>query len=147
MKLLKKSRYALYALIDLSVYAEGGYVTLYSIAERNSISPQYLEQIFAALRKSGIVKGSKGHQGGYVLAMQPENITLAKILEAVEGEWRYSDEDAGEGACREAAEAVQKCLVSRVNCMLEDFLTELTLVDLQKDFLESRNDGQHMYYI
>lgn len=147
MKLLKKSRYALCALIDLSVYAEGSYVTLNSIAQRNNVSPQYLEQIFSSLRKSGIVKGSKGHQGGYVLGMQPEKITVAEILEAVEGEWRYPKEDGQECAGRETAGAVQNCLISKVNDMLENFLTTLTLADLQKEYLENRGSGQHMYYI
>lgn len=146
MKLLKKSRYALYALIDLSACAEGSYVTLSSIAQRSDVSPQYLEQIFSSLRKGGIVKGAKGHQGGYVLGMQPEKITVAKILEAVEGEWLYPEE-VKDGSGRETADAVQNCLISKVNEMLEDFLTTLTLADLQKYYLENRENGQHMYYI
>ena len=52
MNFSKKSRYGLRALIDLSVYSKESHVALAAIAERNSISPQYLEQVFAALRKS-----------------------------------------------------------------------------------------------
>ena len=54
MNFSKKSRYGLRALIDLSVYSKESHVALAAIAERNSISPQYLEQVFAALRKAGI---------------------------------------------------------------------------------------------
>ena len=64
MKFSKKSRYGLISLIDLSVHAKNGHVALNSIAERNDISPQYLEQVFAALRRAGIVKSIKGPQGG-----------------------------------------------------------------------------------
>ena len=67
MKLSMKSRYGLRALIDLSVNSKNEQVALGSIAERNNISPQYLEQVFASLRKAGIVKSIKGSQGGYFL--------------------------------------------------------------------------------
>ena len=67
MKFSKKSRYGLTSLIDLSVHSKNGHVALNSIAERNDISPQYLEQVFAALRRAGIVKSIKGPQGGYLL--------------------------------------------------------------------------------
>ena len=60
MNFSKKSRYGLRALIDLSVYSKESHVALAAIAERNSISPQYLEQVFAALRKAGIIKSVKG---------------------------------------------------------------------------------------
>ena len=56
MKFSKKSRYGLTSLIDLTVHSKNGHVALNSIAERNDISPQYLEQVFAALRRAGIVK-------------------------------------------------------------------------------------------
>ena len=67
MKLSMKSRYGLRALIDLSVNSKNEQVALGGIAERNNISPQYLEQVFASLRKAGIVKSIKGSQGGYFL--------------------------------------------------------------------------------
>ena len=60
MKFSKKSRYGLTSLIDLTVHSKNGHVALNSIAERNDISPQYLEQVFAALRRAGIVKSIKG---------------------------------------------------------------------------------------
>ena len=56
MNLSKKSRYGLTALIDLSIHSTKGHVSLISIAERNGISPQYLEHIFASLRRAGIIK-------------------------------------------------------------------------------------------
>ena len=67
MKLSMKSRYGLRALIDLAINSKTEQVALNSIAERNKISPQYLEQVFASLRKAGIVKSIKGSQGGYFL--------------------------------------------------------------------------------
>ena len=78
MNFSKKSRYGLRALIDLSVYSKESHVALAAIAERNSISPQYLEQVFAALRKAGIIKSVKGPQGGYLLAKPATKIRLRK---------------------------------------------------------------------
>ena len=63
MDFSKKCRYGLRALIDLAVNSKEERVPLNLIAERNHISLQYLEQVFAALRKKGLVKGVKGSQG------------------------------------------------------------------------------------
>ena len=87
MNFSKKSRYGLRALIDLSVYSKESHVALAAIAERNSISPQYLEQVFAALRKAGIIKSVKGPQGGYLLAKPATKISVAEILRALEGDY------------------------------------------------------------
>ena len=62
MKLSKKSRYGLRALIDLAVNSRTELVSLGSIAQRNDISAQYLEHVFSALRKGHIVKSMKGSQ-------------------------------------------------------------------------------------
>ncbi len=68
MKISTKGRYGLKALIDIAMYSNSEVVTLKSISERQSISEGYLEQIFSALRKSGLVIGRKGAQGGYTLS-------------------------------------------------------------------------------
>ena len=82
MKLSKKSRYGIAALIDLAIYQKEGRVALNNIAERNKISLQYLEQVFAALRRNKIVKSIKGAQGGYLLAKDVKDITVAEIIDA-----------------------------------------------------------------
>ena len=79
MKLSMKSRYGLRALIDLSVNSKNEQVALGGIAERNNISPQYLEQVFASLRKAGIVKSIKGSQGGYFLNKPAEQIIESRL--------------------------------------------------------------------
>ena len=93
MKLSMKSRYGLRALIDLTINSKTEQVALNSIAERNKISPQYLEQVFASLRKAGIVKSIKGSQGGYFLSRPPQEITVSCIIEALEGDYRIEDEE------------------------------------------------------
>jgi Rrf2 family cysteine metabolism transcriptional repressor len=81
-----KGRYGLRAMIDLALYSKNDLVPLISIAERQDISKSYLEQVFSALRKAGLVKSIKGAQGGYTLSTEAENITVGMILWALEGD-------------------------------------------------------------
>jgi len=67
----------------LLLISKGDIVSVKSIAERQNISESYLEQVFSILRKAAIVKSIKGAQGGYVLADDPSNITVGKILRHV----------------------------------------------------------------
>jgi len=109
MKLSMKSRYGLRALIDLTINSKTEQVALNSIAERNKISPQYLEQVFASLRKAGIVKSIKGSQGGYFLSRPPQEITVSSIIEALEGDYRIEDEELPkEGKYTGSVKAIQK---------------------------------------
>ena len=66
---------------------------LKTIAERNDISLQFLEHIFASFRRTGIVKSVKGSQGGYNLAKAADEITVASVVEALEGSYHLEDED------------------------------------------------------
>ena len=135
MKLSMKSRYGLRALIDLSVNSKNEQVALGSIAERNNISPQYLEQVFASLRKAGIVKSIKGSQGGYFLNKPAEQITISEVIEALEGDYRIEAEDVPEDCDYKAApEAIQKLVIDKVNYELEKILTGITLYDLEKEY-------------
>ena len=144
MKFSKKSRYGLRALIDLAVYSANGHVSLNSIAERNDISPQYLEQVFAGLRRAGIVKSVKGPQGGYLLKKPAENISVSDILLALEGSYRLEADDGKE---KGISDTIQSLLIDRVNTQLDDLLQNLTLEDLKEDYLKRSGYEQDMYYI
>ncbi|MGN1142767.1 MAG: RrF2 family transcriptional regulator [Oliverpabstia sp.] len=148
MKLSKKCRYALRALIDLSVNSGNEHIVLGGIADRNQISPQYLEQVFASLRRAGIVKGIKGSQGGYQLKLAPEKITVASILEAVDGSFLIEDEEVPEDSHgRATAVTIQELVIDQVNHHLEHILQSITLADLRKNYLDNKEYDQDMYYI
>jgi Rrf2 family protein len=147
MKFSKKSRYAIAALLDLSVNADQDHVALGSIAERNGISPQYLEQVFAGLRRAGIVKSVKGAQGGYRLGRATNEITVADVLNALEGGYHLEDEQTDPGESGGIPATIQTQIIDRVNCELDEILTHLTLTDLGRYYLEHQDDGQDMYYI
>ncbi len=144
MSFSKKSRYALRALVDLAVNGKEEQQALGMIAQRNGISPQYLEQIFGALRKNGLVRSVKGAQGGYFLARRAEDITVSEILEAVDGSYRIEPEEPEAGA---VSEAIQSTVIDRVNSLLTGLLEGITLADLEREYDVCSQAGQKMYYI
>ena len=84
MKLSTKGRYAVMALVDLAANTDGRPVTLAEIAERQQISLSYLEQLFAKMRRAGLVTAIRGPGGGYLLAHPAEQTRIADIILAVD---------------------------------------------------------------
>lgn len=85
MKISTKGRYALRMLLDLAEHQADGYISLKDIAERQSISKKYLEQIVPIFNRSDILKTNRGYQGGYMLAKSPDKYTVGMILRLTEG--------------------------------------------------------------
>lgn len=85
MKISTKGRYAVRVMVDLAVHNTGEYIKVKQIAERQEISEKYLEQIISVLNKAGFVKSTRGAQGGYRIAGNPENYTVGMVLRLTEG--------------------------------------------------------------
>ena len=83
MKLSTKGRYAIRAMINIALNKTNTPTTLLNLARHQNISLSYLEQLFSLLRKNNLVSGIRGPGGGYRLANNPKNITIAQILNAV----------------------------------------------------------------
>ncbi|MDH5300388.1 MAG: Rrf2 family transcriptional regulator [Gammaproteobacteria bacterium] len=119
MKISSKGRYAVAAMMDLALNENKGPITIADISEKQNISLSYLEQIFADLRKGGLVRGTRGPGGGYRLARHPENISVAEIIDVLnEKRPRLSTED-------ERYEPYQ--LWARLSHRMHDFLAEISL--------------------
>ena len=84
MKLSTKGRYAVMAMVDLARHGNGSPVSLADIAQREEISLSYLEQLFAKLRRRGLVKSVRGPGGGYLLAYDRDETRIADIILAVD---------------------------------------------------------------
>lgn len=84
MKLSTKGRYAVTAMMDLAIHDSIGPVTLADISQCQGISLSYLEQLFAKLRRAGLVEGVRGPGGGYRLARPSDQISVAAIITAVD---------------------------------------------------------------
>lgn len=85
MKITTRSIYGLQALLDLALREELGPVALRDIARRQGISEKYLEQIFAQLKKAGLVSVRRGAAGGYALGPAGRETKVGQILSALEG--------------------------------------------------------------
>ena len=148
MKVSTKGRYGLRALVDLTINSEVSHVSLISIAERQNISSNYLEQVFAALRKAGIVKSIKGSQGGYILADKPANITVAQIIKVLEGDFNIADETIYEDGEQDNIQlAVQSLVWDRVNKEMTEIFNSVTLEQLANEYRKLNADTRTMYYI
>jgi len=84
MKLSTKGRYAVMAMVDLASTSKGNPVALADIAERQEISLSYLEQLFAKLRRGGLVRSVRGPGGGYLLAHASDQTRISDIILAVD---------------------------------------------------------------
>ena len=84
MRLSTKGRYAVMAMVDLAQHSAGDPISLAEIADRQEISLSYLEQLFAMLRKGGLVKSVRGPGGGYLLAHDRGETRIADIILAVD---------------------------------------------------------------
>ena len=85
LKLSRKSEYGIIALKYMLNRGDGTLSTTREIATRFKIPEQLMAKILQKLVKSGIVMSTQGVRGGYVLALPPEKITIAKIVESIEG--------------------------------------------------------------
>ena len=142
MKLSKKSRYGLRALIDLAVNSRTELVSLGSIAQRNDISAQYLEHVFSALRKAHIVKSMK-----HKMERDPKEITVAQIVEALEGTYDLEDEVDRNNVGRGDQEAIQHLIIDRINDCVQEILEDVTLKDLVDAYEGYQDSVEGMYYI
>ncbi|NLL05778.1 MAG: RrF2 family transcriptional regulator [Clostridiaceae bacterium] len=149
MKFSTKGRYGLRAMVDLAVNARGEHVALCSIAERQGISTNYLEQVFSVLRKSGLVKSVKGAQGGYILAEAPSNIKIGRILRALEGPLSVTDEKVEDSNENETSiqHCIRTCVWDKMNEALNDLADSLTLEDLVDNYWKMLGVEETMYYI
>ncbi len=104
MKISTRGRYGLKAMVDIAENCSEGCVSLKSIAERTNLSESYLEQLIASLKKAGLVKSTRGANGGYTLTKPPEDISVGDILRVVEGPLKLVEclsdkESCGMGDC------------------------------------------------
>lgn len=148
MKISTKGRYGLRAMVDLAVNSGGEQVSLNSIAERQDVSENYLEQVFSTLRKSGLVKSVKGAQGGYILADLPQNITVGSILRALEGNLSIID---GEPGTVDLTKNVEYCLTvnvwDKINEGINSVVDSITLEDLVNEYRRLNGNLSAMHYI
>jgi Rrf2 family iron-sulfur cluster assembly transcriptional regulator len=129
MKLTTKGRYAVTAMLDLALHFNQGAVTLADIAGRQGISLSYLEQLFAKLRRGGLVESVRGPGGGYNLARDPSQIAVAEIIVTI-NENIDATRCGGEKNCRNDEVCLTHQLWEDLSGRIYDFLNSISLGDL-----------------
>lgn len=148
MKITTKGRYGLRAMIDLASNGKNGTpVFLSEIARRQSISEKYLEHIFSALHKSGIVKAQRGRKGGYLLSRTPDQITLNDILSVLEGPCNLVDCVTDSNSCSKSTTCATREIWTILGNKIEEVLKDYTLASLVRLQQLKSLKNPMMYYI
>jgi Rrf2 family transcriptional regulator, cysteine metabolism repressor len=129
LSITTKSPYAVRALAELARNGGAGPVPIGELARRRDIPVQFLEQLFAALRRAGILKSQRGVKGGYSFARDPSSVTVLEVVELLDGPLGAD----AEGIFAEATAATRAVLEGA------------TIADVVER--ENRQAGAHMYYI
>ena len=129
MRLTTKGRYAVTAMLDLTIHADDKPVSLSEISERQSISLSYLEQLFSKLRQSELVSSVRGPGGGYRLGRSSEDIYIAQIIEAV-NESVDTTNCQGKGDCQGGEICLTHALWDELTAEIHNFLNGISLAHL-----------------
>lgn len=137
MKLSTRSRYGLRAMVDLARNADGA--TGRSIADSQNLPAAYLEQLMARLRNAQLVTSIRGAKGKFMLARNAKDITLAEIIEAMEGPIEIADCTDVPYCSSNPENCALRRIFSGANQVLQDYLDQVSLADLAKQ-LENKSD-------
>jgi len=143
MKLSTKGRYGLKAILDLAVHSSDGQVALKSIAERQGLSENYLEQLFASLKKAKLIQSVRGSQGGYLLGRNPEKISVGDILRALEGSMAPTEcveENCTSTGCCNTDACVTRSVWEKIRDGINNVIDNITLKELVDDYIKSNNE-------
>lgn len=152
MRLTTKGRYAVTAMLDLAFHSQIKPVTLTDIAARQTISLSYLEQLFARLRRAGMVKGVRGPGGGYKLCRKTSDINIADIIAAV-NEPLDSTKCGGEANCQKDQACLTHDLWMGLSEQIREYLKGISLADLlernhvQEVAIRQHHDAQQIIEI
>ena len=135
MRLNTKSRYAVMALADMARFKVNEPISLRDISLRQSISLQYLEQIFLKLKKSNIVKSIRGSNGGYILSKNANNIKLSEIFLALEEKVKTvgCDKESKKGCNGRSTKCITHNLWYELDVHINAFFENKKLEDLIKN--------------
>ena len=132
MQLSTKGRYAVMAMTDLAAHGAARPVSLAEIAERQELSLAYLEQLFARLRRRGLVVSSRGPGGGYRLAREAAATSVADVVLAVDEPLRATrcGGHAAGGCMKGGARCLTHDLWEETGRQIHDYLASVSLADV-----------------
>lgn len=132
MMISTKGRYALRFLIDLAEHSDTGYVPMKDVAQRQGISPKYLEQIISLLTKGGIIRGVQGKGGGYKLTKTPKEYKIGDILRLTDNLAPVSCLEKNALPCKRKNQCSTLSMWREFYNTINNFFDEKTLEDVIK---------------
>lgn len=140
MKLSRKGRFAVTAMMNLALNNEKGPMTLTQLTQDQGISLSYLEQIFSRLRAEGLVSGVRGPGGGYCLARPVNEISIADIITAIDGKTVLIDPD-NQTSLSNAGRSPSHIMWNKFSADLYHFISGITLADCVARHNEQSRDA------
>ena len=142
MKLTSKGQYAIQAMIDIAIHSSKSKepLSLREIAKNQNIPLPFLEQIGLKLRRAGLLKSIRGPTGGYILLRDKKQISLADIMQAVDGSINIAPN------ANKEFEVTNK-LWQKLNQNILSILKSITLEDLYYDSISFKASKENQVYI
>lgn len=141
MKLSTRGRYGVKAMVELAMNYGKEPVSGKTVSERQNIPEKYLEQLFAQLRKSGLIKSIRGFQGGYMLNKAPDEIFIGDIMNVLEGSVEIS-ECLDETSCSNIDCCATRLLWMKVKDSIDQVFQSTTLADVLADFNKIKDNQE-----
>lgn len=147
MRLTMKGDYGLRAMIDLAAHYGLGPIPSADIAARQVVPEHFLDQLLITLRRAGLLKSLRGPQGGHMLARPPAKITMAEIIDALEGTVAPMECVPNPSVCQLSSGCAIREVWVEVDAFTQRLLTGKTLEQLARRHRVPAAEQEAMYYI
>ena len=141
MKISTKGRYGLRILIDLATHDPEKPRMLKDIAESQQISEKYISRLVIDLRRAGLIRSVRGVKGGFHLAKLPEEITLLKVLETMEGPLSVVECVKSPEKCKRQMLCPARSIWKKLNDDIRGLTSKITLDDILNSY--RRQDAEN----
>ncbi len=142
-----KGEYAVLAILSLSLHSDRNPLQVKAIARNEDISVRFLEQVMSLLKRKGLVESVRGAHGGYLLTRSPDQISLAEVLQAVEGPIAVGDSTVGNHGKLGASRLVLREVWSEMNESLKAQLHAISFETLGERKREKEEREVPMFHI
>ena len=132
MRVPMRVDYGVRALVELAFHYGEGPVQTSFIAANQNIPEPYLDQLLTAMNKMGFIRSKRGPGGGHVLAQNPENITLERVMDGIDGNSATIDCITEPGICLLSSHCAQRDIWRSVGEAIQGVLSSITVADLAK---------------
>lgn len=144
MRFTAKTEYAVRAIIEIALVSDDKPAQVREIASKQAIPERFLEQVMAALKKASLIESIRGAQGGYRLTRPASEITMAQIIEAIEGPMQVMEclsKDNEHQKCHQASLCAVKDVWASVQSSIVEALDSISLAKLTDNYKAKQKDS------